>query len=63
MLTTHILLTSFLVNDEYIDPSEVGNQAYGPKRVHQLAARSLGQGGGATRASVNADSYAWLSSG
>jgi hypothetical protein len=28
--------------------------------VHQLAKRALNQGGGGTRASTNADSYAWL---
>ena len=49
-----------LVNDEYIDPTGVGSQAYGPKRVHSLAARNLNQGGGASRASTNADSYSWL---
>ncbi|OBU01701.1 hypothetical protein VE01_00417 [Pseudogymnoascus verrucosus] len=48
--------------DEYIDPDIMSYQAYGPKRVHQLAIRDLQQGGGATRASTNADGYAWLAS-
>lgn len=34
--------------------------AYGPQYVYRLAQRPLNQGGGATRASTNADSYAWL---
>ena len=46
--------------DEYVDPSGVGPKAYGPKLVNSLARRSLDQGGGAGRASTNADSYAML---
>ena len=55
------------ITDEYVaptppdtkpDPSDV--LAYGPRLVHQLAQRGLGQGGGATRASTNADSYVML---
>lgn len=53
--------------DEYIAPVPEGEKpgsgdvkAYGPFRVHQLANRSLHAGGGATRASTNADSYAIL---
>lgn len=34
--------------------------AYGPQYVYRLAQRPLNQGGGATRASTNADSYARL---
>jgi len=49
--------------DEAIDPEGEFVQAYGPKRVHLLAQRSLAKGGGATRASTNADSYAWMTSG
>jgi len=50
--------------DEFIDPEGGGAaKAYGPKRVHMLAQRSLAKGGGATRASTNADSYAWMTSG
>jgi hypothetical protein len=55
-------LIAAAVIDEYIDPDIMSYQAYGPKRVHQLAIRDLQQGGGATRASTNADSYAWLAS-
>lgn len=43
-----------------MDPDAVQNWAYGPSRVHQLARRKLNQGGGASRASINADSYAWI---
>lgn len=43
-----------------MDPNAVDNWAYGPSKVHQLARRRLNQGGGASRASINADSYAWL---
>lgn len=53
--------------DEYVAPIPGGEnhdtndlRAYGPKLVHLLATRSLNQGGGATRASTNADSYAML---
>ncbi|KAF2793033.1 hypothetical protein K505DRAFT_350230 [Melanomma pulvis-pyrius CBS 109.77] len=46
--------------DEHVDPSGVGMWAYGPSLVHQLARRNLNQGGSATRASTNADSYAWF---
>jgi hypothetical protein len=53
--------------DEYVVPIPDGEKpgtndvkAYGPRLVHNLARRSLNQGGGATRASTNADSYAML---
>ncbi|KAF2872928.1 hypothetical protein BDV95DRAFT_568343 [Massariosphaeria phaeospora] len=46
--------------DEKVDPSGVGPSAYGPRLVYKLANRPLNQGGGATRASTNADSYAWF---
>ncbi|KAH9882337.1 hypothetical protein J1614_000573 [Plenodomus biglobosus] len=46
--------------DEHVDPNDAQNWAYGPSRVHLLARRALNQGGGASRASTNADSYAWL---
>jgi hypothetical protein len=53
--------------DEYVAPIPSGEspgtndvKAYGPRLVHNLAKRSLNQGGGATRASTNADSYAIL---
>jgi hypothetical protein len=55
------------VIDEYIAPIPRGempglndHKAYGPQRVHLLARRKIGNGGGATRASTNADSYAML---
>ncbi|KAF2850713.1 hypothetical protein T440DRAFT_396568 [Plenodomus tracheiphilus IPT5] len=48
------------ITDEHIDPNDAQNWAYGPNRVHLLARRALNQGGGASRASTNADSYAWL---
>ncbi|KAL9619882.1 MAG: hypothetical protein Q9160_005529 [Pyrenula sp. 1 TL-2023] len=51
--------------DEYVAPvpkDEVAGKnepkAYGPHLVHSLAKRPLTRGGGATRASTNADSYA-----
>ena len=53
--------------DEYSAPIPSGEtprtnniKAYGPRLVNNLAKRSLNQGGGATRASTNADSYAML---
>ena len=53
--------------DEYVAPIPSGEspgtndiKAYGPRLVNNLAKRSLNQGGGATRASTNADSYAML---
>jgi len=53
--------------DEYVNPIPKGEKpgtrdfkAYGPAHVHNLARRNLKQGGGATRASTNADSYAIL---
>ena len=52
--------------DEYVidlkgeKPGMNDVRAYGPRLVHNLAKRSLNQGGGATRASTNADSYAIL---
>ncbi|KAF9775222.1 hypothetical protein IL306_006696 [Fusarium sp. DS 682] len=48
------------INDE--DVSKGGNsiRAYGPKYVYKLAQLNLRSGGGATRASTNADTYAWL---
>ena len=53
--------------DEYVikipDGEKPGTndvKAYGPRLVHNLAKRALDQGGGATRASTNADSYAML---
>ena len=53
--------------DEYVAPIPAGEKpgtndikAYGPRLVNSLAKRSLNQGGGATRASTNADSYAML---
>jgi hypothetical protein len=42
-----------------MDPDGVGPFAYGPKLTYKLAQRNLNQGGGASRASANADSYAW----
>jgi hypothetical protein len=57
---TRTPLTYNTVNDETVEPGAKENWAYGPKRVHQLARFALNQGGGATRASTNADSYAWL---
>jgi hypothetical protein len=42
------------------DPDGATQKAYGPIRVHKLAVRPLTQGGGATRSSTNADSYALL---
>jgi hypothetical protein len=53
-------LTLSVVDDEHVDPDGTEYWAYGPHRVHQLARRALDRGGGATRASTNADSYAWL---
>lgn len=53
--------------DEYVVPIPAGEKpgtndvkAYGPRLVHNLARRNIKQGGGATRASTNADSYAIL---
>jgi hypothetical protein len=48
------------INDEYVNPGGLGPRAYGPKLVNRLAARPLNLGGGATRSSTNADSYAIL---
>jgi hypothetical protein len=53
-------LTNVKVNDESVEPEAGQHFAYGPKRVHQLARLAKRDGGGATRASTNADSYAWL---
>jgi hypothetical protein len=53
--------------DEFVAPVDPGSPrfkndvyAYGPRLVHNLAKRTLNEGGGATRASTNADSYAML---
>lgn len=53
--------------DEYVAPIPADEKhgtndvkAYGPRLVRALAKRSLKEGGGATRASTNADSYAML---
>jgi hypothetical protein len=49
--------------DEYVAPKadNPGSwKAYGANLVHKLASRELEKGGGATRASTNADSYAVL---
>jgi hypothetical protein len=59
---TNTALTNVKVNDETVEPDAKANWAYGPKRVHLLARRAINQGGGAERASTNADSYAWLAS-
>lgn len=55
------------ITDEYVVPIPKGEEpgtndvrAYGPRLVHNLAIRSLTAGGGVTRASTNADSYAML---
>lgn len=55
--------------DEYVAPIPKGEvpgtndvKAYGPRLVNSLAKRSLNQGGGVTRSSTNADSYAMLAS-
>lgn len=55
------------IKDEFIAPIPPGDrpdvgqlQAYGAEYVHQLAKRTLKEGGGATRGSTNADSYAIL---
>ncbi|KAH8728766.1 hypothetical protein GQ44DRAFT_747612 [Phaeosphaeriaceae sp. PMI808] len=52
------------IGGERVDPNDTQNwahqNAYGPSRVHLLARRQINQGGGATRASTNAGSYAWL---
>lgn len=48
------------IGDEWIDPNDISRPAYGAKFVHLLAKRQLKNGGGATRASTNADSYAKL---
>lgn len=48
------------ITDEYVQEDKTGPRAYGPRLVYKLAQRPLNQGGGATRASTNADSYAWL---
>jgi hypothetical protein len=56
------LTENSIVTDEYVDPGGVGGaaKAYGPPLAYKLAQRSINQGGGAQRASTNADSYAWL---
>lgn len=46
--------------DEYVSPDGGGPRAYGAKFVNMLAKRRLNQGGGATRSTTNADSYAML---
>jgi hypothetical protein len=53
--------------DEYAAPTPHGEKpgandvkAYDLRLVHSLAKRSLSQGGGAARASTNADSYTML---
>ncbi|GIZ39830.1 hypothetical protein CKM354_000319700 [Cercospora kikuchii] len=51
------------ITDEGIFPKGHGDPnrwAYGPGPVHRLAHVKLTNGGGVTRASTNADSYAWL---
>ncbi|PVH93640.1 hypothetical protein DM02DRAFT_695367 [Periconia macrospinosa] len=48
------------IEDVYVDPDASGKKAYGPALVHKLARRKLNQGGGASRASINGESYAWL---
>ncbi|KAL2038821.1 hypothetical protein N7G274_008579 [Stereocaulon virgatum] len=48
------------IGDESVDPSNIGRKAYGPKAVWQLANRAISKGGGAKRASTNADSYAQM---
>ncbi|KAJ8118877.1 hypothetical protein OPT61_g212 [Boeremia exigua] len=48
------------INDERVQGDENGPWAYGANKTHMLARRNLNMGGGATRASTNADSYAWL---
>jgi hypothetical protein len=55
-----LVLIELLVIDEYVSDSGNGIRAYGPKYVHKLATLNLRSGGGATRASTNADTYAWL---
>lgn len=54
------VVTARAVNDERVQEDNMGPWAYGPFYVHKLAQRSLNNGGGATRASTNADSYAVL---
>jgi hypothetical protein len=55
------------INDEYIEPIPPDERpglddkrAYGAYKVRQLAKRQIRNGGGATRASTNADSYAMV---
>jgi hypothetical protein len=48
------------IDDEWVDPDNIGRKAYGPKAVWQLANRAISKGGGAKRASTNADSYAQM---
>lgn len=57
-----LLTRPSIVTDEYVnsDTGTKGKMAYGPPLVHLLARRRRNQGGGARRASTNADSYAWL---
>lgn len=59
-MTAPQLLTFDTVRDELVDPVSNRMWAYGPSKTYMLAKRKLDQGGGATRASTNADSYAWL---
>ncbi|MCJ1297317.1 hypothetical protein MMC08_000103 [Hypocenomyce scalaris] len=47
--------------DERVQQDGLGPWAYSPLLVYKLASQALNQGGGATRASTNADSYAVLS--
>ncbi|KAM0342062.1 hypothetical protein ACHAPU_009790 [Fusarium lateritium] len=48
------------VIDAYVTKDGNGIKAYGPKYVYKLAQLNFRSGGGATRASTNADTYAWL---
>ncbi len=48
------------IDDEWVNPEKTGTKAYGPKAVWQLANRAIKAGGGAKRASTNADSYAQM---
>jgi len=58
-----IILSCYIVIDERVQNDDMGPWAYGPSKVHLLAKRGLSEGGGATRASTNADSYAILANG
>lgn len=49
------------IKDEVVSPGNSEAMAYGPNMVHRLAAIiKIKNGGGAERASTNADSYAWF---